>query len=208
MFDNQAGWQMDFLEGFLMGPLWSDTEYETRRHVGFHIFLGFLLSSAFVWFVIYPAQADHWLFVPVPIVIVLAVFLILATPFLCRIYYRFNFLIKFVILALLISKLILIYMAVFKLLLPTITLNLVTLPADLMLYVNDTIAEATGFFDQLGKATGMLLGIITGGILLVIRVALLLAGLIIIPILILIAITIVQRLVDLLVQKIILREAE
>ena len=30
---------MDYLEGFLLGPVWSDTEYETRSHKVFFLFL-------------------------------------------------------------------------------------------------------------------------------------------------------------------------
>lgn len=199
---------MDFLEGFLMGPVWSDTEYETRRHIGFHLFLGFALSSLLVYLAIKPELAERWLGLPMPLIITLFIFLTLTTPFICRIYYQLHFLLKPLILALLAGKFALVFMAAYQLVLPSVNLEQVTVPENLMEYINDTIAKTTESFAELSKATGMLLGIITGGLLLVLRAALLLIALVLAPVLLLVAVKIVQRGIDLLVQRYILKDVE
>jgi hypothetical protein len=45
---------MDYLEGFLIGSIWSDTDYRTRRHYHAHVFLATLMAAAFAFFLFFP----------------------------------------------------------------------------------------------------------------------------------------------------------
>ena len=89
---------MDFLEGFLMGPVWSDTEYETRRHVGFFWLVGWLFLAIFAFLLLYPEKAPVWLSMPGYLPYVMFFVLALASPFACRYYYRMNVFVKVAIL--------------------------------------------------------------------------------------------------------------
>ncbi len=196
---------MDFLEGFLMGPIWSDTEYETRRHIGFHLFLGFMLSSLLIWFAIKPEQAGRWLDWPLPLLIIVVILMVLVTPFICSIYYRLHVLLKLLVLAFLVFKFVIALVAAYQLILPHVNLDLIIVPDRLMTYVNDTIAKATAYYAEMSKATGMLLGIVTGGLLLVLRVGLLVVAMLLAPVLLLQALKLVQRAIDWLVARYVLR---
>ncbi len=48
---------MDYLEGFLIGPVWSDTDYRSRRHFSAHVFLAAMMAAAFVLLTLYPNLA-------------------------------------------------------------------------------------------------------------------------------------------------------
>lgn len=95
---------MDFLEGFLMGPVWSDTEYETRRHTGFFWFIGWLFLALFAFSIVYPERLPTWLDMPAFLPYVGFFILALATPIGCRYYYQLNIAAKLGILALLVVK--------------------------------------------------------------------------------------------------------
>jgi len=74
---------MDFLEGYLLGPQWSDTEYETRHHAGFHLLLGLAVALAFGFLLVNPDQAARWVW-PWQIPLLLFSALVLVNPLLCR----------------------------------------------------------------------------------------------------------------------------
>lgn len=199
---------MDFLEGFFLGPIWSDTEYETRTHSGFHLFVGALIGAVFAWLAVMPEQQDIWLRLPLALCFVLFILLWLATPFMGRIYYQMPFFVKPWLLLAQLIKIGVAFIAAFEIILPKVHIDLATLPQDLMDAVNTTITEATEFFDKLGKAAGMLLGIIGGGLIIVLRLLLLLGVLILAPIALLLLIKLVQRVLDLVVQHYILHDGE
>ena len=90
--------------------------------------------------------------------------------------------------------------------LPKYQLNLAELPQELIEEVNQSISRSTEFFESFGRATGMLLGIIGGGLMIVLRLLLIVGAAIIIPILILFAVKLVQWSWDYITQKYIFRE--
>ena len=60
-----------------MGPICSDTEYETRRHTGFYWLLGWLVFAGYIWLQFSPPQAQPWLALPLWVPLVLFAFLLL-----------------------------------------------------------------------------------------------------------------------------------
>lgn len=58
---------MDYLEGSLIGPVWSDTEYKRRRHLGSHIILSVLMLLFFVLAFAQPQWTAPFIFVSYPV---------------------------------------------------------------------------------------------------------------------------------------------
>lgn len=199
---------MDFLEGFLLGPIWSDTEYETRRHTGFYWLIGWVVLSIFSWFVLFPEQTEHWLIISYTVSVVVLIVLLLGSPFISRFYYRMNLIIKVIILIIQTSKFSLAFVMAMHIGLKRLQVNREMIPQDLLEYVNQTMANASLYFESWGKGVGMLLGIVSGGIIIVLTLVggLLLATLI--PVVILIAVKTIQRLIDLLACRILFQELD
>ncbi|MDD2375501.1 MAG: hypothetical protein PWP10_3154 [Clostridiales bacterium] len=198
---------MDFLEGFLLGPLWSDTEYETQRHIGFHLFLGALISGGFLWLLIFPDKLAFWLSLPGALYVVFFLLFLFATPFTARMYYQFNLPLKILVLLVQICKLIAVFLFTYKIMLPKYELNMAELPQLAMDEINLSISSSTEFFERFGRTTGMLLGIVGGGLMIVLRLALIIGAAIIVPVLIIYAVRLVQWAWDYFTQRYILRES-
>jgi len=199
---------MDFLEGFLMGPIWSDTEYETRRHTGFYWLIGWLAIAAFAWLVIFPAKRPGFLNMPGFLPVLLFFLLSLGSPFACRYYYRLNIMLKLGILLLQIVKFGFAFVALFQFWLPRIQLDLATLPATLLDYVNKTVARTSDFFATLGSGLGMMMGIISGGLIIVLTFAGGLLAATLIPALYLVIAKLIQRGIDLLARTTVIKELD
>jgi hypothetical protein len=199
---------VDFLEGFLLGPIWSDTEYETRRHTTLYWLIGWLACAGYVWLQLKPAVMQPWLDLPPLVPILSFCFLLIALPFASRYYYRLNFFLKLVILLLQLGKLAAAFLAFYQKVLPYYTINLDTLPQDMLDYVNQTIAKATETFATMGKAVGMMVGLAAGGLQVVLTLVGILLAASIIPALYLTLIQLLQRGVDYLAHRTLLRNLD
>jgi hypothetical protein len=196
---------MDFLEGFLLGPVWSDTEYETRRHTGFYWFIGWLCCFVFAYLVITPDAAPNWLGMPRFLPVLLFAVFVMISPLACRYYYKLNILLKWVILAFQALKFGFAYLAFFQYLLPKFSLNLDELPQDLLEYINRTIEKSTDYFTNLGQGIGMLVGIVSGGLMIVLTFAGYLLAATLAPTVYLVILKTIQRGVDLLARATLFR---
>jgi len=199
---------MDFLEGFLMGPVWSDTEYETRRHIGFFWLIGWLFLAVFAYFLLYPDKAPAWMSMPAYLPYILFFVMALLTPFACRYYYKLNIMLKVAILILLAAKFAFGFLAFLHFWQSRITVDLATMPQTMLEYINAVIARSTEYFSGLGDGTSMLVGIIAGGLLIVLTFA---GGLLIatvLPALFLVLMKIIQRGIDMLARATIFREID
>ena len=78
---------LDYLEGLLLGKLWSDTDYENRRHFGLFVLYGLFVDAIVLY--IYILNKGLFGFGSIgPIHIAVFVLLFLANPFICFRYYR------------------------------------------------------------------------------------------------------------------------
>lgn len=191
---------MDFLEGYLLGPQWSDTEYETRHHAGFHLLLGLAVALAFGFLLVNPDQAARWVW-PWQIPLLLFSALVLVNPLLCRHYYRHSRPVRALILMLIICKLALAILALFALTLPLVRLDTEHLAASLLAQANESIADMTDRFHALSNASAMIFGIVLGSLLILLRAALAIAVCVLIPTFFLLAIRWFQRLLDWVIRK-------
>lgn len=199
---------MDFLEGFLLGPIWSDTEYETRRHTGFYWLIGWLALACYSYMQINRTFLQQWILLPSWAPVLLVFLLLLLSPFACRYYYRVNLLVKLLILAVQVIKFLLAFLAFFQRLLPLYSFELDQLPQLLLDYVNKTVTQATETFTAMGQAVGMMVGIIAGGLQVVLTFAGILLAATLAPAMFLYAIQLLQRGVDLLVHRTLLQNID
>ena len=197
---------MDFLEGFLMGPSWSDTEYESRRHAGFFLLTGLVIAGIFAWLVVWPLPA--WPAIPWPVPALLLLLLLLLNPTLCRSYYRRHLIVRFLILLALAIKQLLAVILLFAITLPRVQVDLPTLAAWLMNLANEDIATMTDRFNALNNAAAMILGLVTGSLLLLLRISLLAFLAILAPVFLLLLVRWLQRVIDWLICRYFLREVE
>jgi hypothetical protein len=114
---------MDYLEGFLIGSIWSDTDYRTRRHYHAHVFLAALMGAAFTFFLFFPDKMSKWVVVPQPLSLVFLIFLILATPIISSIYYRVPFYVRPFLLLLYIMKYVLLFYTLVHFFFPLVTVD-------------------------------------------------------------------------------------
>ena len=199
---------MDFLEGFLLGPIWSDTEYETRRHTGFYWLIGWLACFLYIWLQLPPGPLQPWRELARWATVAVFAFLLIASPFACRYYYRLNFLIKPIVLGLQLVKLAAAFLALFQYVLPLYTIQVDLLPEQLLEYVNQTIAHATETFAAMGQAVGMMVGIIAGGLQVVLTFVGILLAATLVPALFLVMLQLLQRGVDYLMHRTLLRNLD
>lgn len=199
---------MDFLEGFLLGPVWSDTEYETRRHTGFFWLIGWLTFFFFVWQILYPDRISGWMVLSPSLAVILFIFLLVGSPFISRYYYRFNIFYKIPALLIHTVKYLLVLYSVLIYALHRVTIDRSVLPDDLLDYINQTIEASTGLFSGWDKGLGMLLGIIAGGLRIALTFIFGLLALTILPALMIFAARMLQQVIDWLVHRFIYQEQE
>lgn len=199
---------MDFLEGLLIGPIWSDTEYETRRHTGFYWLIGWLICLLFAYLALFSEVADKWFIMPSIAVILIIIILFLAAPFINRYYYQLNLALRLPILVVHVAKYAAIFYVLLQKYLPRVNLDMDKLPQDGLDFVNQTIARATEFFQSWGQGTGMLLGIAAGGIIIVLLCLLAIVAATVTPALIFALSRQIQHLLDFAVQRLIFRELD
>lgn len=195
---------MDFLEGFLLGPYWSDTEYESRHHVGLYLLIGLLVFGIFIYLLIQPAAGFPA--IPWPVPALLLTLMMLVNPYLCKNYYRQPLIVRLLKLTALFIKQLLALLLLIILALPLIKFDLATLTEKLMNLVNEDIANMTDRFSELSNAAAMILGLILGSLFSLAKLLLAAAVGVIIPGLSLLLIRWLQQLLDWLIRQKFLRE--
>ena len=191
---------MDFLEGYLLGPQWSDTEYETRHHAGFHLLVGLLAAGAFGFLFLSPDHAARWIW-PWHVPVLLLSVLLLLNPLLCRHYYRHNRLVRVLILVVVSLKYALAILVLFAVAMPLVRIDTSHLAQGLLAQANESIADMTDRFHSLNNASAMMFGIVLGSLLVLLRTALVIAACVLVPTLFLLAIRWIQRILDFVIRK-------
>ncbi|MDD2533171.1 MAG: hypothetical protein PHC86_00505 [Eubacteriales bacterium] len=197
---------MDFLEGFLLGPYWSDTEYESRRHIGFYSWIG-LIMVGLLGFVLFRPSLQSWI-LPWQVAALLLAVLILANPYLCRNYYRRPLILRFLILLAQIAKQVLAMLLLFAIALPFLSLDTSSLAPAALELTNESIANMTDRFKSFGNGLAMILGLFLGTLLIVFEGLAAIAAAACVPGIILTLLRWVQRLVDWIIRRKIWREIE
>lgn len=195
---------LDYLEGLLLGRLWSDTDFENRRHFGLFVLYG-LLVDAIVLYIYISGKGLLNFGIIGPIHIAVFTLLFLANPFICFRYYRMPWWGKILVLAVKIFKSYLIISYTVSLFLPRLSVQIDDLQDFLMTYLNGTLEKYTEKFQASAGSFSTVLGVLAGGVHVVGTVLLYALAAIIIPSLIYLAIRLVQYVWDWVVNTLIIK---
>ena len=195
---------LDYLEGLLLGRLWSDTDFENRKHFGLFVIYG-LLVDAIVLYIYISGKGLLNFGIVGPIHIAVFTLLFLANPFISFRYYRMPWWGKILVLAVKIYKSYLIVSYTVSLLLPRLSVQVDDLQDFLMTYLNGTLEKYTEKFQASAGSFSTVLGVLAGGVHVVGTVLLYALAAIIIPGLIYLAIRIVQYVWDWVVNMLIIK---
>ncbi|MDI9468857.1 MAG: hypothetical protein QM296_01480 [Bacillota bacterium] len=155
---------MDYLEGALLGRIWSDTDYENRRHAGVWLWSSFFFWLATAAFVLrmnregtmpWPGDSSFWS--------ALTIFLILVLPLLSRLYYRLPLLARFPVLLLHALKYGTALLALWSRFLPSTRLDTENLLPAVIQFLDDT----AGSFIERNTEMNQVIGLIASSLLLV-----------------------------------------
>lgn len=183
---------MDYLEGFLIGSVWTDTDYETKRHTAVHVLLAFLVAVWYIFLQLLPAKQSIMSRIPWPYSLVIFIVLMLVTPIIACFYYRLPLYARVLALAVYALKYLLGAWVLIQLTLPLFTVDTAGLQEFFYEEINHNIETAISWFDFLGYLFSMILGIIIGGLWLVLKLLFFLLVLIAIPLVVLILVKLVQ----------------
>jgi len=195
---------LDYLEGLLLGRLWSDTDYENRRHFGLFILYG-LFVDAIILYLYLLGQGLFGFGNIGPIHIAGFVLLFLANPFICFRYYRMPLWGKCMILLVKIFKSYLIVSYTVSLLLPKLSVKVDDLQDFLISYLNSTLENYTEKFQASAGTFSTVLGVLAGGIHVVGVILLFALAAVVIPSLIYLAVKLVQYVWDWVVNVLIIK---
>ena len=197
---------MDYLEGFLIGPIWSDTEYQTRRHVMVHILIAFVIAAVYVLLLFLPRFRPVVLALPLAFTAIAFVVLVFLTPFISAFYYRIPAYVRPLLLILYMLKYVFAFLTLLHLVMPLYTPDIGALTDMILERINMRIEMMTEWFSFLGPLLSMIAGIIIGGLWLVGEGALVVIALITIPLLLFGLIKGFRQLMDLLIVNVFFSE--
>ena len=196
---------MDYLEGLFLGKLWSDTDFENRRHAGLFILYGILVDLI----VLYSFITDTTIMGIGSMGLVQQIILItlfIACPFICFRYYRMPLWGKILVLLEKAFKAVLVISLTVTLALPRIPVGRDGLQDYFVDYLNKTLEKYTMQFQASSGSFSTVIGVLAGGIHIVLVFVLILALSVLIPGLIFMAVRIVQYLYDWLINRLIIRK--
>jgi hypothetical protein len=195
---------LDYLEGLLLGRLWSDTDFENRKHFGLFVIYG-LLVDAIILYIYILGKGILGFGVIGPIHIAVFTLLFLANPFICFRYYRMPWWGKISILLVKIFKSYLIISYTVSLLLPKLSVRVDDLQDFLISYLNSTLEKYTEKFQASAGSFSTVLGVLAGGVHVVGTVLLFALAAIVIPSLIYLAVKIAQYVWDWIINTLIIK---
>ena len=154
---------MDYLEGLFLGKLWSDTDFENRRHVTLFILYG-LFIDALVLYTYFTGKLIPMLSGAGTLKIVIFIILALMKPFICFRYYRMPLWGKVLVLLerFFHSYLVLDYTV--SLLLPKLTVQSSDLSTFLIDFLNGTLETYTEKFAGSSGSFSTVIGVLAGGV--------------------------------------------
>ena len=195
---------MDYIEGLFLGKLWSDTDFENRKHIGLFVLYG-LLCDVIILYAYLLGKSFPGIFLFGAIQFVLFILLFVANPFICFRYYRMPLWGKCLILLVKIFKSYLIVSYTVSLLLPKLSVQVGDLQDFLIAYLNSTLETYTEKFQASAGSFSTVLGVLAGGVHVVGVVLLYAIAAIVIPSLIYLAIKLVQYVWDWVVNTLIIK---
>ena len=194
---------MDYLEGLFLGSLWSDTDYENRKHITLFVLYG-LLVCAFVSICYFTGQFADLLGGQRILKLVIFLVLFLATPFLNFRYYRYPLWVKIPILLVDAFKYFTMTILFTTWIVPYLSISAADLQVFIIDFLNRTLESMTKVFAESAGTFSTVLGVITGGIYVVFLFAAVLILAVLIPGTVFLLVKFLQFAYDKLISKYIL----
>lgn len=195
---------MDYLEGLMLGKLWSDTDYENRKHFWLFVIYGLLCNCIVLYTYILGKRLLGFGNVGMPL---FAAFIVLfvASPFINFRYYRMPLWGKILVLAEKIFKSYLVLSYTVGLILPKLTVNMGDLQTVIVDYLNKTLETYTTKYAASSGSFATVTGVLAGGMHVMLVVLINIAVIMVIPGLIYIAFRVCQYVWDWLINTLILK---
>ncbi|SCW64817.1 hypothetical protein SAMN02910456_02353 [Ruminococcaceae bacterium YRB3002] len=171
---------MDYLEGLFLGKIWSDTDFENRRHLGLFVLYG-LLADCILLFNYVFGKKLLGIGNSGVLNMVLFIILFLACPFICFRYYRMPLPGKIIILVEKIFKSYLVLSFTIDQMMSRITVQKSGLQAYVIDYLNSTLETYTERFAGSAGSFATVIAVLAGGVHVVIVAVLVIAAAIVIP---------------------------
>lgn len=197
---------MDYLEGLFLGKLWSDTDFENRRHIGLFLLYGLVIDLVVAYGYFF---SNILLFITSGSVIksVILAVLFLASPFIVFRYYRMPLWGKlFVLLEKFFQSLLVAGLTV-TWIVPRIKVQSTDLQDYLITYLNGTLEKYTERFYESAGSFATVIGVVTGGIHVVIVLLFWICVAVVFPGLVFLVVRLLQYGYDWLVGKFIIKNA-
>ncbi len=188
----------------MLGRLWSDTDYENRKHFWLFIIYGLLCNCIVLYTYLFSMRLLGFGDVSMPL---FAAFIVLfvASPFINFRYYRMPLWGKLLVLAEKIFKSYLVLSYTVSLMLPRLTVNVSDLQPFVIDYLNKTLETYTTKYAASSGSFATVTGVLAGGLHVILMILLNLAIVMVVPGLIYIAFRVAQFIWDWLINTLILK---
>jgi hypothetical protein len=195
---------MDYLEGLFLGKLWSDTDFENRRHTALFVLYGIFVESL----VLYGYVSGK----PLPFVgdfttthLVLFGLLFVACPFICMRYYRMPAWGKALVMIEKMVKSFIVVGFTVDLIGSKITVGANDLQTFTIGYLNDTLEKYTKMFASSTGSFSTVIGVLVGGLHVLFVILLILFLAIVVPGIIYLLYRLLQFCYDWVINKLIIK---
>jgi hypothetical protein len=194
---------LDYAEGLFLGKLWSDTDFENRRHYSLFVLYGFFVEAIVIYTYFFEKtliQIGNFDVIQAAIFAVL----FLACPFICFRYYRMPIWGKLLVLAEKVLKTMLVVSFTVSRILPHLTVKSGDLQDFIINYLNSTLEEYTEKSSSAGSFS-TIIGVLTGGIHVVFVILLIVVAAVVIPGLVFLVYRLLQYCYDWVINKLIIK---
>lgn len=194
---------MDYAEGLFLGKLWSDTDFENRRHYSLFVLYGFFVEAIVIYTYFFEKtliQIGNFDVIQAAIFAVL----FLACPFICFRYYRMPIWGKLLVIAEKVLKTMLVVSFTVSRILPHLTVKSGDLQDFIINYLNSTLEEYTEKSSSAGSFS-TIIGVLTGGIHVVFVILLIVVAAVVIPGLVFLVYRLLQYCYDWVINKLIIK---
>ena len=194
---------MDYAEGLFLGKLWSDTDFENRRHYSLFVLYGFFVEAIVIYTYFFEKtliQIGNFDVIQAAIFAVL----FLACPFICFRYYRMPIWGKLLVISEKVLKTMLVVSFTVSRILPHLTVKSGDLQDFIINYLNSTLEEYTEKSSSAGSFS-TIIGVLTGGIHVVFVILLIVVAAVVIPGLVFLVYRLLQYCYDWVINKLIIK---
>lgn len=154
---------MDYLEGLFLGKLWSDTDFENRRHGSLFIIYGLFVDVLVLYYYMMGQPLFHLGEFDMVQLIVFGV-LFIACPFICMRYYRMPFWGKALVMIEKVIKSLIVVSFTVSLMEPRLTVKFDELQDFIIAYLNSTLETYTEKFAASTGSFATVIGVLAGGV--------------------------------------------